>query len=120
MRPAAEAPGGEVVLYEARDGDVRVGTRLDHETVRLTQEQVGQLFGRELSVVTKRVRNCFGRGNWSQRQLVQDLHKFKPRAKEPSPARSSTTTERTNYPSASLCSRREAQPWPTRSIGPRD
>ena len=62
MRTPAEAPGGEVVLYEAPDGEVRVDVRLDHETVWLTQEQMGQLFGRERSVITKHVGNVFREG----------------------------------------------------------
>jgi prophage maintenance system killer protein len=54
--------GGEVLLYEAPDGQVRVDVRLDHDTVWLTQEQLSQLFGRERSVITKHVRNVFREG----------------------------------------------------------
>ncbi|MFZ1748204.1 MAG: virulence protein RhuM/Fic/DOC family protein [Nitrospirales bacterium] len=56
------APGGEVLLYEAPDGQVRVDVRLEEETVWLTQEQLSQLFGRERSVITKHVRNVFREG----------------------------------------------------------
>ncbi len=59
MSPSAKAPGGEVLVYESPDGEVRVDVRLDHETVWLNQEQMGQLFGRERSVITKHVRNVF-------------------------------------------------------------
>lgn len=62
MSTATKVPGGEVVLYEAPDGQVRVDVRLDHETVWLTQEQMSQLFGRERSVITKHVRNVFREG----------------------------------------------------------
>jgi hypothetical protein len=58
----SEAHGGEVLLYEAPDGEVRVDVRLDHETVWLTQEQMSQLFARERSVITKHVRNVFREG----------------------------------------------------------
>ncbi len=56
------APGGEVIVYEAPDGEVRVDVRLDRETVWLTQAQMAELFGRERSVVTKHVRNAFQEG----------------------------------------------------------
>ena len=56
------APGGEVIVYEAPDGEVRVDVRLDRETVWLTQAQMAELFGRERSVVTKHVRNAFREG----------------------------------------------------------
>ncbi|MBI3147733.1 MAG: virulence protein RhuM/Fic/DOC family protein [Betaproteobacteria bacterium] len=62
MSTPTEAPGGEVLLYEAPDGQVRVDVRFDHETVWLTQEQMSQLFGRERSVITKHVRNVFREG----------------------------------------------------------
>lgn len=56
------APGGEVIVYESPDGEVRVDVRLDGETVWLTQAQMAELFGRERSVVTKHVRNAFREG----------------------------------------------------------
>lgn len=58
----AEAPGGEVIVYEAPDGEVRVDVRLERETVWLTQAQMAELFGRERSVVTRHVRNAFLEG----------------------------------------------------------
>src|SRR4029079_12830736 len=62
MNSQAEAPGGEVLLYEAPDGEVRVDVRLDHETVWLSQAQMAELFGRERSVVAKHIRNAFKEG----------------------------------------------------------
>jgi hypothetical protein len=55
-------PGGEVVVYEASDGEVRVDVRLDRETVWLTKEQMAALFGRERSVVAKHINNAFREG----------------------------------------------------------
>lgn len=57
-----DAPGGEILVYEAADGGARVDVRLDRDTVWLTQDQMSQLFGRERSVVTKHVRNVFREG----------------------------------------------------------
>ncbi len=54
--------GGEVVVYQAPDGQVRVDVRLERETVWLTQQQMAELFGRERSVITKHVRNVFKEG----------------------------------------------------------
>jgi hypothetical protein len=57
-----EPSRGEVVVYEAPDGEVRVDVRLERETVWLTQQQMAELFGRERSVVTKHIRNAFKEG----------------------------------------------------------
>ena len=62
MTNPTEERGSEILLYEAANGEVRVDVRLDHETVWLTQDQMGQLFGRERSVITKHVRNAFKEG----------------------------------------------------------
>jgi hypothetical protein len=53
---------GEVVVFEAPDGTIRVDVRLERETVWLTQQKMAELFGRERSVVTKHLRNVFNEG----------------------------------------------------------
>lgn len=65
-------PGNQIVIYEG--GDVRVEVRLDGESVWLTQEQMGQLFGRERSVITKHIRNVFADGELDEESNVQNLH----------------------------------------------
>lgn len=50
----------DIVIYEGTEA--RVEVRLGRETVWLTQEQMGQLFGRDRSVVTKHIRNAFTEG----------------------------------------------------------
>ena len=58
----ASSPGGEVVVYETPDGEVRVDVRFNRETVWLTQQQMAELFGRDRSVVTRHIRNAFEEG----------------------------------------------------------
>ncbi len=53
---------GEVTVYEAPDGTIRVEVRLERETVWLTQGQMAELFGRERSVITKHIGNVFREG----------------------------------------------------------
>src|SRR3972149_3411008 len=66
--------GGEVVLYEAPDGQIRLDVRLEQDTVWLTQAQMAELFGRERSVVTKHINNVFGDGELAKKSNVQNLH----------------------------------------------
>ena len=56
------SPGGEVIVYEAPDGEVRVDVRFDRETVWLTQQQMAELFGQDRSVVTRHIRSAFREG----------------------------------------------------------
>ncbi len=58
----AQPPGGEFVVYETPDGEVRVDVRFDRETVWLTQRQMADLFGRERSVIARHIGNIFKEG----------------------------------------------------------
>ena len=62
--PAAAfgSPRGEVVLYDAPDGKVRLDVHLEKESVWLTQKQMSALFTTERSVITKHLRNIFSTG----------------------------------------------------------
>lgn len=75
MTERGAAPsGGEIVVYETADGEVRVDVRVERETVWLTQHQMAELFGRERSVVTKHVRNVFKEGELGEGSNVRLLH----------------------------------------------
>ena len=63
-----------MVLYRSPDGTVELDVRLDGETVWLTQEQMGRLFGRERSVITKHIRNVFKEGELDGESNVLFLH----------------------------------------------
>ncbi|MBA3877862.1 MAG: hypothetical protein C0498_13235 [Anaerolinea sp.] len=65
---------GEIVLFEAPDGQIRLDVRLERETVWLTQAQMAELFGRERSVITRHVNNVFGEGELVKESNVQNLH----------------------------------------------
>jgi len=68
------SPGGEIQVYEAADGGVRVEVRLERETVWLTQEQMSRLFNRERSVITRHLGNVFREGELDDKSNVQNIH----------------------------------------------
>lgn len=49
-------------IYESEDGQIRLDVQLDGETVWLTQEQMSSLFGRDVSTVSRHVKNVFEEG----------------------------------------------------------
>ena len=55
----ATSPGGEVAVYEAPDGAVRVDVRLDREAVWLTRRQMAEVFGTTPENVLMHLRNVF-------------------------------------------------------------
>jgi len=66
----AASPGGEVVVYEAPGGEVRVDVRLEHETVWLSLTQISALFGRDKSVISRHLRNVFRSGELEREAVV--------------------------------------------------
>ena len=58
----AGALGGEIVVYEAPGGAVRVDVRVEKESVWLTLGQMTALFGRDKSVIFRHLRNAFSSG----------------------------------------------------------
>ncbi|MBI3448147.1 MAG: virulence protein RhuM/Fic/DOC family protein [Acidobacteria bacterium] len=60
MTSSGSRPGGEVVVYQAPDGEVRVDVRLDRDTVWLSLNQMADLFDRDKSVISRHLRNVFG------------------------------------------------------------
>lgn len=69
-----EPSRGEVLVYEAPGGGVRVDVRLERETVWLTQQQMADLFARERSVVTKHLQRVFRDGELGEESNVHFLH----------------------------------------------
>ena len=56
----------ELLLYQDRDGVIKVDVRLEDETVWLTQEQMASLFGKGRSTITEHIRNVFEEGELEQ------------------------------------------------------
>jgi hypothetical protein len=61
---------GEILLYEAPDGQVRVAVRLEQETVWLSLTQMAELFGRDKSVISRHLRTVFGSGELEREAVV--------------------------------------------------
>ena len=63
-------PGGEVLLYEAPDGQVRVDVRLEQDTVWLSLPQLAELFGRDKSMISRHLHNIFTTGELEREATV--------------------------------------------------
>ncbi|NOT31406.1 MAG: hypothetical protein HOP15_13245 [Planctomycetes bacterium] len=70
MSAPTEPFNGEVIVYEAPDGEVRVDVRLERETVWLSLDQIAELFGRDKSVISRHLRNVFSSGELERQAVV--------------------------------------------------
>ena len=57
-----DVPGGEFLLYQAEDGQVRLDVRLQDETVWLTQPLMAELFQTTQQNISQHIRNIFEEG----------------------------------------------------------
>lgn len=65
---------GEIIIYRDRKGEAGLEVRLEGDTLWLTQAQIGLLFEKERSVITKHLRNVFRSGELEEKSNVQKMH----------------------------------------------
>ena len=69
----ATQPGGEILLYEAKDGAVRVDVRLEQETVWLTQRQMAELFDTSTDNVGLHLKNIYADEELEEEATAEDF-----------------------------------------------
>ena len=69
-----DEPRGEMVVYEAPDGNARVEVVVGDDTVWLTQAQMADLFDRDRTVITRHIGNVFAEGELDRESNVRNLH----------------------------------------------
>jgi hypothetical protein len=68
-----ESDSGEIVLYSAPGGDVRVECLLRDETIWLTQQQIADLFGVDKSGVSRHLKNIYDDGELARESTVAEI-----------------------------------------------
>jgi len=53
---------GEILIYQSKQGDIKLDVRLEDETVWLTQDQMAVLFGKAKSTINEHIKNIFSEG----------------------------------------------------------
>ena len=69
----ADIPRGEVLVYEAPDGGVRVEVKLDRDTVWLTQRQMADLFDTSTDNVGLHLKNVFADSELEEAATTEDF-----------------------------------------------
>jgi hypothetical protein len=49
----------QILIYQTDEGTIKIETRIENETVWLTQEQMAQLFGKGRSTITEHIGNIY-------------------------------------------------------------
>ena len=64
---------GEVILYQTEDGQTQLDVKLENETVWLTQSQMGELFQRDRTVITRHINNIFREGELNREEVCAKI-----------------------------------------------
>jgi len=63
----------EIILYQTEDGQTKIQTRLENETVWLTQTQMAELFGKVKSTISEHIKNIFLEGELDENSVVRNF-----------------------------------------------
>lgn len=104
------APGGELVLYQAEDGQTRVQCRFDEGTIWLTQAQIAELFQTSIPNINAHIKGIYAEKELPEKSTIKSyliVRKLKVRVRFP--ARFCTTISKLSSPwditSAALAAR---------------
>jgi hypothetical protein len=63
----------EIIIYQTTDGITRIDVRMEGDTLWLTQAQIAELYGRDISVVSRHISNIFAEGELSKESNLQNM-----------------------------------------------
>jgi len=63
----------EIIIYQTEDGLTKIQTRLENETVWLTQAQMAELFGKGRSTITEHINNLFKEEELDEELVCRDF-----------------------------------------------
>lgn len=62
---------GEILIYQSREGNIKIDVRLQDETVWLTQSQLCELFQKSKATVSEHITNVFDEGELDENSVVR-------------------------------------------------
>ena len=63
----------KILIYQTEDGNTKIETRLEDETVWLTQEQIAVLFAKGRSTITEHIANVFREGELDENAVCREF-----------------------------------------------
>jgi hypothetical protein len=68
-----EENSGSIIIYQTEDGRTNIQTRLENDSVWLTQAQMGELFQKSKKTISEHVTNIFDEGELDQNSVVRNF-----------------------------------------------
>jgi hypothetical protein len=66
-------PDSRFIMYQTEDGLTKIDVHMEDETVWLSQEQMAELFQRDVSVISRHIKNVFSEGELPEKSNLQKM-----------------------------------------------
>jgi hypothetical protein len=63
----------QILIYQTEDGKTKIATRLEDETVWLTQTQLCELFQKSKAMISEHIKNIFEEGEFEENSVVRNF-----------------------------------------------
>ena len=70
---APKESGGEFLLYQTEDGRIRIETRMQEETVWLTQDQMAELFPKNVRTINEHNQKIIDEGELTAESVIRNF-----------------------------------------------
>lgn len=70
---ANEFNKGEIIIYTSEDGSISLDTKLENETIWLTQKQMAELFDKNIRTVNEHINNIFKEGELDKNSVIRNF-----------------------------------------------
>lgn len=64
---------GEIIIYTSEDGKISLDTKLENNTIWLTQKDMAELFGVKIPAINKHLNNIYQEGELNQDATISIL-----------------------------------------------
>jgi hypothetical protein len=71
MNKLIEPTNTQFLLYQTTDGKIRIETRMENESVWLTQDQMSELFNKSKSTINEHIKNIFSEGELIEEDVMR-------------------------------------------------
>jgi len=63
----------EIIIYQNKEGNIKIDVRLEEETVWLTQAQMAELFSKGRTTITEHIQNVFNEGELDENSVCRNF-----------------------------------------------
>ena len=68
-----EIQKGEIIIYTSENGSISLDTKLENDTIWLTQKQMAELFDKNIRTINEHINNIFKEGELDKNSVIRNF-----------------------------------------------